>query len=132
MIHSEIKLPPNRNFGFFFTLIFLIIGGYFWYKSEILLGYCSGTIATLLFIITLINADILLPLNKLWMRFGLLIGMIISPLVIGLIFFGLITPIAYLLRFRGRDELRLKRQEQSTHWINRSTSLEAETFRLQF
>ena len=60
------------------------------------------------FIIAYLNPNILLPFNKLWMRFGVLLGMIISPIIMGLIFFGLFTPYSIVIRMMGRDELHLK------------------------
>ena len=83
-------------------------------------------------LITLIKSDALLPLNKLWMRFGLLLGMIVSPIVLGVIFFGLFTPIAMLMRLSGRDELRLKFTQKASHWISRGEPIKSESFKHQF
>ena len=66
------------------------------------------------------------------MRFGHLIGMIVSPIVLGVIFFGLFTPIAMLMRLSGRDELRLKLSHKVSHWIIRSEPIKAESFKHQF
>jgi len=66
------------------------------------------------------------------MRFGILLGRIVSPIVLGIIFFGLFTPIAILMRLIGRDELRLKYTQRQTHWIPRSESIKAESFKHQF
>ena len=70
--------------------------------------YIFSLIAVILLLIALIKPDLLLPLNKLWMRFGLLLGSFVNPLVLGIIFFGLFTPIAFLMRIMGRDELKIK------------------------
>ena len=70
--------------------------------------YILGAIFGIFLIITITNADALLPLNKLWMKFGILLGMIISPIIMGIIFFVIFTPIAILMRLSGRDELRLR------------------------
>ena len=83
-------------------------------------------------LVTLIKCDALLPLNKLWMRFGLLLGMIVSPIVLGVIFFGLFTPIAMLMRLSGRDELRLKFTQKTSHWISRGEPIKPESFKHQF
>jgi hypothetical protein len=66
------------------------------------------------------------------MRFGLLLGMIVSPIVLGLIFFIMFTPVAFLMRLRGRDELRLKSKEKHTHWIQRDTPMQTDSFKHQF
>ena len=118
--YQEIEIPSNRIFGFFFTLVFSIAAVYF-YLVESILCALVFLIASLMFMtVTLIKCDVLLPLNKLWMRFGLLLGMIISPIVLGIIFFGLFTPISIIMRLSGRDELRLKFARKSSYWILRN------------
>ena len=70
--------------------------------------------------------------NKLWVKLGLVLGMIISPIILGMIFFGLFTPIAFLTKLRGRDELRLKIKCKTSHWISRKESITVNSFRRQF
>ena len=117
---SELELPTNKKFGFFFTAIFLIATTYFYINNA-----SSSVVSTLsvvslsFFVATLVNPDLLLPLNRLWMRFGLLLGMIISPIVMGIIFFGLFTPMSLTMRLFRRDELRLRFKNKKTHWILR-------------
>ncbi len=127
----NVELPSNRKFGFFFTFVFLAVGSFFYVSHAFVTAYslllCSG----LLFAATLIKADVLLPLNKLWMRFGLLLGMIVSPIVLGVIFFGMFTPIALVMRLAGRDELRLRFSKKASHWIVREP-VEGESFKHQF
>ena len=132
MKFSEIELPSNRKFGFFFTLVFAIAAAYFYYASNPGWAYTFAGASSIFLLITLIKSDALLPLNKLWMRFGFLLGMIISPLVLGLIFFGLFTPIATVMRYSGRDELRLKLSNKSSHWISRSEPIKSDSFKNQF
>ena len=129
---TDPKLPSNRKFGFFFTFVFATATAYFYYSANVSWAYVF-ILATLIFLlITLVNSDALLPLNKLWMRFGLLLGMIVSPIVLGTIFFGLFTPIAMLMRLSGRDELRLKFTRKASHWISRGEPIESESFKHQF
>ncbi|MDA7463149.1 SxtJ family membrane protein [Candidatus Pelagibacter ubique] len=130
MKFSNIKLPSNRKFGFFFTVIFLIPSGYFWNDANSSLAYGFATLSFLLLVTTIVKADVLLPFNKLWMRFGLLLGMIVSPIVLGLIFFLLFTPIAFFMRIFGRDELHLKFKKKKSHWIKRE--LQPGSFKQQF
>jgi hypothetical protein len=73
-----------------------------------------------------------LPLNKLWMRFGLLLAMIVSPIVLSTIFFGLFTPIALVMRLSRRDELRLKFYKKQSYWIVRREPIKSESFKHQF
>ncbi len=119
MKFSDIELPSNRKFGFFFSAIFAIAGGYFFLKDSATASYVFFGLSLLFLVITLVKADVLLPLNKLWMRFGLLLGMIVSPIVLGVIFFGLFAPIGIFMRLFRRDELRLKVKDKPSHWILR-------------
>ena len=132
MKFSEVELPSNRKFGFFFTFVFVLVTVYFYYSDNLTWTYVFSA-ATLVFLfVTLTKSDTLLPLNKLWMRFGLLIGMIVSPIVLGVIFFGLFTPIAIFMRLSGRDELRLKFTQKASHWILRGEPIKSESFKNQF
>jgi hypothetical protein len=132
MNFNNIEIPSNKKFGFFFSSIFLIISSYFAYKDNTVIAYMFAILAILFLAITLIRADILLPLNKLWMRFGLLLGMIVSPIVLGIIFFGLFTPIAIIMRLIGRDELRIKINKKDSHWIKRDPVRHKNSFKYQF
>lgn len=129
---SEIELPSNRKFGWFFAAIFAVAAFYFFYNSNVTWASVCITTSFILFLIGLVKSDILLPLNKLWMRFGLLLGMIVSPIVLGVVFFGIFTPIALLMRLGGRDELRLKFGQKSTHWISRNEPIKPGSFKNQF
>ena len=128
----EYELPSNRKFGFFFTFVFAVVAAYLYYSAIIIWAYVFFGAASIFLIITLIKSDLLLPLNNLWMRFGFLIGMIVSPLVLGIIFFGLFTPIAMLMRLSGRDELRLKFAHKASYWILRTEPIKSESFKHQF
>ena len=132
MKFSEIELPSNRKFGFFFTFVFVMVAAYFYYSANASWAYVFIAAALAFLLVTLIKSDALLPLNKLWMRFGLLLGMIVSPIVLGVIFFGLFTPIAMLMRLSGRDELRLKYAQKASHWISRGEPIKSESFKHQF
>ena len=132
MNFSEVKLPSNRKFGFFFAAIFLLASSYLYYVDNKVMVYIFGVICGIFLIVTIINADALLPLNKLWMKFGILLGKIVSPIIMGIIFFGIFTPIAILMRLFRRDELRLSFKKKKTHWINRKDIKEFDTFKKQF
>ena len=132
MTFSEIELPSNRKFGFFFTFVLALAAAYLYYSDNVTWAYLVSIAASLLALVTLIKSDTLLPLNKLWIRFGLLLGMIVSPIVLGVIFFGFFTPIAMLMRLSGRDELRLKFAQKSSHWISREEPIKSQSFKHQF
>ena len=129
---NKIQLPTNKKFGYFFSGIFLTISLYFLYSERFSTGYIFASLALLFVIITIIKADLLLPLNKLWMYFGYLLGIIISPIVLGIIFFGLFTPYSLVMRMMGRDELRLKKTNKKSYWIIRSKSTPQTDFKQQF
>ena len=130
--YSEIEIPSNKKFGYFFTLVFIIIAGYLYANKSLNLAYIFGTISAIFFIITIFKADLLLFLNKLWIRFGLLLGMIISPFVLGILFFVFFTPMAMLMKLYGRDELRLKFKKNITYWILRDNQIMPDSFKNQF
>ena len=132
MQFSEIQLPSNKKFGFFFTFVFALASAYFFNSTSALWAYTFGLASLTFLIVSTVKSEILLPLNKLWMRFGHLLGMIVSPIILGVIFFGLFTPIAFVMRLSGRDELRLKFLKKPSHWISRNESINSEAFKNQF
>ena len=132
MNYPEVELPSNRKFGFFFTFVFAVAAAYFHNSANMTWAYIFGAASLIFLVVTLVKDEILLPLNKLWMWFGLLLGIIVSPIVLGIIFFGLFTPIAFVMRLSGRDELRLKFSNKASHWISRSEPIKSESFKNQF
>ena len=125
---NNIKIPSNRKFGFFFTIVFLILFFYFLSKQSQYLILTFLILSVLFFIVTIIKADLLLPLNKLWMKIGLVLGKIISPIVLGLIFFIIFTPIGIITRLFGRDELNLKTVSNKSSWRIRQNNFTATDF----
>ncbi len=132
MNFSDVELPSNQKFGFFFTLVFAVAATFFFYSANMTWAYLFIATAFIFLVVTLVKSDAFLPLNKLWMSFGLLLGMIVSPFVLGLIFFGLFTPIATFMRLSGRDELRLKLSQKASYWITRIEPIKSDSFKKQF
>jgi len=132
MKFTEVELPSNRKFGFFFSLVFFVLAAYFIYIQSQQLAHTMLLVSSLFLIIALFKANLLLPLNKLWMRFGFLLGRIISPIVLSIIFFGLITPYSIVIRIFGRDELHLRKVKNRSHWIRRSQDSPQTDFKRQF
>ena len=132
MNFSDIHLPSNKKFGFFFAIVFILFSGYFYINSLFVWAYTSAAMALIFFLTAILRPNFLLPFNKLWMSFGLILGTIISPIVLAIIFFGLITPLAILMRFSGRDELHLKFKSKPSHWISRTEPIQADSFKHQF
>jgi len=127
-----IELPSNQKFGFFFTFILASAAAYFFNSAKETWAYELAGAALIFLVVTVVKSDVLLPLNKIWMRFGLLLGKVVSPIILGMIFFGLFTPIATLMRLNGRDVLRLRFSQKKTHWLSRGEKVKPESFKRQF
>lgn len=133
MNHNSNELPSNRKFGFFFTFVFFISAIYFFYQDKETVYLVLGSIGLLFFLIAIIKDSLLLPLNKLWMRFGMLLGMIVSPIVLAILFFIMFTPIAIGMRIFKRDELRLRSLNVESYWkIRDQVNLNVTSFKQQF
>ena len=131
-INKNIVLPSNQKFGYFFTFVFLITSIYFYFRENNMAFYVLGTCSIVFFLVALFKAEILKPLNKLWMSFGLVLGMIVSPIVMGAIFFLIFTPIGILMRLFGRDELLLQFKTKPSYWTKRNEDIYSNSFRSQF
>ena len=113
---SDIKIGSNRSFGIVFFLVFLIIGFYPFLKGNE--PYFWSIIISVIFLILgLFNSIYLTPFNKLWFKFGILLGQIISPIVMGIVFFIVVTPIALVMKILNKDILNLNKNNKKTYWI---------------
>ena len=112
-------MSSNRSFGIVFFIVFLLIALYPLINNEDIRLW-SLLISSVFLIFGLINSQILTPLNKLWFKFGLLLGKVISPLVMGLIFFFVVTPIGLIMRALGKDLLNLKYNKNKSYWIEKT------------
>ena len=112
-------LPSNRSFGWTFTVIFLAAGAYGLWQGGAVLRWLLAA-AALMAIVTLARESWLTPLNRAWMKFGELMGRVVSPLVLGVLFFALFTPIALVMRAFGRDALHRRFDPAApTYWVKR-------------
>ena len=109
----------NRSFGIVFFIVFLIVAFYPFFNNEDIRVW-SLFIAIIFLILGLLNSKILTPLNSVWFRFGLLLGKIVSPVIMGIIFFTIVTPIAFFMRILGKDLLNLKYNNNKSYWIKKS------------
>ena len=116
---DEVKLNSNRSFGVVFFIVFLLIGLYPLLKGNDLRIW-SLIISFIFLVLGLINSRILTPLNKLWFKFGLLLGKFISPIIMGIIFFIVVTPIGIIMRLFKQDLLNLKFNKKKTYWIDKT------------
>jgi hypothetical protein len=127
-------LPPNRHFGLLFSAVFACAFAYCVLREAnfaITVVWLAGALATGL--TTWLAPERLTPFNRAWMKLGEWMGRIVSPIVLGVVFFGLITPAGFVSRLFGRDELRLRRRPVASYWVRRAPpGPGAASFRQQF
>ena len=116
---DDLKIGSNRSFGIVFFVFFLIIATYPLINGGELRLW-SLLISIVFLFLGLVNSKILNPLNKLWFKFGIFLGKIISPLVMGIIFFLVVTPIGLLMRLLSKDLLNLRFNNNSSYWIEKT------------
>tara|TARA_B100000579_G_C22774814_1_gene826013 strand:- start:1014 stop:1412 length:399 start_codon:yes stop_codon:yes gene_type:complete len=130
---DELKLPSNRKFGLTFSFIFFIIFLYFFFTSDYYLSYLFLFFSIIFLFFGIIFPNYLSKLNKAWMMLGLLLGKIVNPIVLGIIYFGLFTPIGLFRKIIGKDELKLKPKNINSYWQQREKiSITPESFKDQF
>tara|TARA_B100000963_G_C22039962_1_gene415035 strand:- start:109 stop:492 length:384 start_codon:yes stop_codon:yes gene_type:complete len=116
---DEIKIGSNKSFGIVFFLVFLLIATYPLINGNELRLW-SLVVSIIFLLLGLINSKILNPLNKLWFKLGIFLGKIISPLIMGIIFFLVVTPIGLLMRLLNKDLLNLKFNNNRSYWIEKT------------
>ena len=119
MKNQKIKIGSNKSFGIVFFIVFLIIA--FWpllNSNEI--NYWSLAISIIFLILGLANSKILTPLNKIWFKFGILLGNVVGPIVMGIIFFLIVTPTSIIMKILGKDLLHLKKNNNDSYWIEKN------------
>ena len=120
-MQQNIKLPSNRNFGIVFAIVFLIIS--LWpLLSQNEIRFWSLIISIIFLSLGLINSKLLLPLNKIWFKFGIFLGNFIAPIVMGIIYFFVVTPTGLIMRMLGKDLLNLKKSNKDSYWIKKNNS----------
>ena len=118
-MQEKIKLPSNRNFGLVFFIVFMVIA--LWpllNQSEI--RYWSLSISLIFLLLGIMNSKLLTPLNKIWFKFGLLLGSIISPIIMGIVYFLIVTPTGFIMRVIGKDVLNLKKNTKNSYWLEKN------------
>ena len=116
---DEIKISSNRSFGVVFFVVFLLIALYpLINNGELRLWSLITSIVFLT--LGLLNSKFLNPFNKLWFKFGIILGKIISPLIMGIIFFLVVTPTGLIMRLLRKDILSLKYNQNKSYWIEKN------------
>lgn len=131
---SPPKLPSERSFGFVLATVCAILGirGIIEHRSPTAYGVCLAA-SVICGVLALTRPKALAPMNKAWFYLGKGLGKIVSPIVLGIIFLGILTPVSVLTRLFGRDELRLKRRATNSYWIDRTSPIvAAHSFKNQF
>ena len=116
---DETKAGSNKSFGIVFFVVFLLISFYPLLNNESIRIW-SLVFSFIFLVLGILNSNILTPLNKLWYKFGVLLGKIISPIIMGIIFFLVVTPIGLLMRLLGKDILNLKYSNNKSYWIEKT------------
>ena len=117
---DKVKIGSNRSFGIVFFIFFLIVGTYpIFFQGELIIW--SLIVSIIFLLLGIINSRFLTPLNLLWFKFGMLLGRIVSPIVMGLVFFLVVTPTGLIMRILNKNLLRLKKKNIKTYWIERSS-----------
>jgi len=131
---GDVKHGSDRGFGITFAIVFALLGGYFTAVSPLAAGPWLLVISGAFLVLAIIRPVTLRPLNILWFKFGLLLHKIVSPIVMGLMFFLVITPFAIVMKLARRDHLRLKFDaEQESYWVKREVpGPSPESFKKQF
>ncbi len=116
---SKITVGSNKSFGIVFCIFFLIVSLYPLTNGENIRLW-SLFLSVIFLILGLLNSRILTPLNILWFKFGIFLGRFVSPIIMGLVFFLVVTPTGLIMRMFKKDLLKLKKSNSNTYWINRS------------
>tara|TARA_B100000767_G_scaffold73907_1_gene70631 strand:+ start:223 stop:612 length:390 start_codon:yes stop_codon:yes gene_type:complete len=116
---NNIKISSNRSFGIVFFVVFLLISIYPIINDQDIRVW-SLIVSLIFLILGIINSNILTPLNKVWFKFGILLGSFVSPIVMGVVFFLVVTPISLLMKLFGKDVLNLKRNNSKSYWIEKT------------
>ena len=120
MRYKDIKINSNRSFGVFFFFIFLIVA--FWpLLNDGEVRAWSLLLSLVFLILGLLNSKILTPLNKLWFKFGIFLGNFISPIIMGIIFFFVVTPTGLIMRLFKKDLINLKKNNNKSYWIEKKS-----------
>ena len=119
MKNSKIKIGSNKSFGIVFFIVFLIIA--IWpLLNGYEIRYWSLIISIVFLILGILNSKILTPLNKIWFKIGILLGNVISPIVMSIIFFLVVTPTSLIMKLFGKDILGIKKNRSKSYWIEKS------------
>ena len=117
----EVKAGTDRNFGFVFAVVFAVTGIYLYFDNSGVYPIWTGVVSFLFLIIAISRPHLLAPLNKAWTKLGIVLQKIVSPIVLGAMYFLILTPFGLGLRLLGKDLLSLKLDKTAiSYWVDRS------------
>ena len=116
---NNISISSNKSFGIVFFVVFLIVALYPLLENESVRLW-SIILSAIFLILGMLDSKFLTPLNKIWFKFGILLGSIVSPIVMGVVFFAIVTPTSLIMKVLGKNLLNLKKNNKKTYWIERS------------
>lgn len=132
---DDVKVPTERSFGLTFAIAFALLAAFtYWHRGATMAFYTVIIVSAIFAVVTFAAAHLLRPLNLIWLKFGLLLHKVINPVIMGLLFFGVFTPMGIVMRAIGVDLLRLKRKSSTeSYWIiRRDESLPDSSMKNQF
>ncbi len=116
---KTVPLPSNRSFGTLFVVVFGLLGGYSWWRGGAVYPWAFG-LSLLTLAVTLARPDWLAPANRAWMKLAEWLNRIVSPIVLGVIFYGIFAPTAWVMRLAGRDAMKRRFEPAArTYWVER-------------
>lgn len=122
MKNKDIKIGSNRSFGILFFIVFLIIGLWPILNNQDIRIW-SIVLSLIFLTLGLLNSKILKPLNKAWFKFGVYLGNFIAPIVMGIIYFLVVTPTGLIMRLFNKDLINLKKNDHKTYWVEKKKLL---------
>ena len=116
---TNVSLPSNRSFGTLFVVVFALLGTYSWWRGGAVYPWAFG-LSVLTLVVTLAKPDWLAPANRAWMKLAELLNRVVSPIVLGVIFYGVFVPTAWVIRLAGRDAMKRRFEPAArTYWVDR-------------
>jgi len=114
--NKKINISSNRSFGLVFFAVFLIISTWPLLDNQDIRIW-SLIVSLIFLILGILNSNLLRPFNKIWFKFGMFLGGIVSPIVMSLVFFLVVTPTGFIMRLFNKDLLKLKKNKNNTYWL---------------
>lgn len=116
---SAAPLPSNRSFGTLFIVVFAIVGGFVWWRGGTAFGWWFA-LSGFTLLVTLVKSDWLRPANRAWMKLAEILNRVVSPVVLGVMFYGMFTPVGWAMQLAGRDALKRRyEREARSYWVER-------------